>query len=513
MENHTNEQEQSNKPAAETPSHGGLLPGMLSAVEFFHDGHREAYAFVNGEVIPIKGKNFKHWIGLQYWNLYKDVPKANFLKDTINAVEAEAIFKGPQKVLHNRVARTADALWYDLGDGRAVRVTAEGWEVVAAPILFIRHPHQQPQALPVSGGDLYKIFSFLNVSEDDKLLLLVYIISCFIDDIAHPLLHPHGAQGSGKTTLFKALKRLCDPSSLETLITPKDQNELIRYLSRHHLCLFDNMSEISSQMSDVLAQACTGGSYTKRQLYTDDDDVIFSVKKIIGLNGINSLIAKPDLMDRSILICLERIVPSQRTDEATLWKAFEDEKPGILGGIFDVLSKALSTYPNVKLDKLPRMADFAKWGYAIAEALGSGGEKFLQAYEASIRRQGEEVIHGNTLAQAVLTFIAERDSWTGTVKEAWLRLKETADPDKADPTFPKAERMLKTHLDRIKTTLMDKGISYIVGKREGRGIPLTFKRSSDVATFRTFPTSTADKLTAKPTAGRSFRNRIIRFEE
>lgn len=214
MENHTsNEQEQTDKTSAETPSHDGLLPGLISA-ELFHDRHRKGYAYVNGEVMSIEGKNFKHWLRLQYWNLYKGVPKADILKKIINALEAEAIFKGPEKVLHNRVAKTDDAIWYDLGAGRAVRVTAEGWEVVNAPILFMRYPHQQPQALPVSGGDPYKIFSFLNVSEDDKLLLLVYSIACFVGDIAHPLLHPHGPQGSGKTTFFRILKRLCDPSSI-----------------------------------------------------------------------------------------------------------------------------------------------------------------------------------------------------------------------------------------------------------------------------------------------------------
>ncbi len=75
-------------------------------------------------------------------------------------------------------------------------------------------------------------------------------------------------------------------------------------------------------------------------------------------------------MDRSILLHLERIDPIKRKDEEKLWKDFEEVKPEILGGIFDVISKAMSIYPSVKLSLLPRMADFGKWGYAIAEALG-----------------------------------------------------------------------------------------------------------------------------------------------
>ena len=51
---------------------------------------------------------------------------------------------------------------------------------------------------------------------------------------------------------------------------------------------------------------------------------------------------------------------------------FEADKPSILGGIFDVLVKAMNIYPTVSLQSFPRMADFAQWGYAIGEALGTG---------------------------------------------------------------------------------------------------------------------------------------------
>lgn len=470
-----------------------LIDPLSSIVLFHDDKHKEAYAFVNGETMALKSKRFRHWLRV---HLYRSGIKTtnNNLKEVIGGLESKAICESPEKALYNRIARVDGALWYDLGNGKAVRITAEGWAVEDAPVLFVRYPHQQSQVIPVSGGDPNKVFKFINVPDEYRLLTLVYLITCFVDDIPHPICHPYGPQGAGKTTYFKVLKRLCDPSSAETLITPKDQTELIRYIARHHLCLFDNMSDLPSRMSDILAQACTGGAYSMRQLFTDDDDVIFRVKKCIGINGINLLISKPDLMDRSILISLERIDPSCRFDEATLWKEFEKDKPEILGGIFDVLSKAIAIYPSVKLSTLPRMADFAKWGYAIAEALGAGGAKFLQAYETNIQKQGEEVIEGNTLAQAVLTFMAQRDSWTGTVKIAWLSLKELADPDKADPTFPKAERMLHAYLDRIKANLIDQGIAYSVGKREGRGMPLTFKKETQINSFASFP-SEADSAT------------------
>ena len=35
-----------------------------------------------------------------------------------------------------------------------------------------------------------------------------------------------------------------------------------------------------------------------------------------------------------------------------------------------MLAKALDRVKTVQLDRLPRMADFAKYGFAIADALG-----------------------------------------------------------------------------------------------------------------------------------------------
>ena len=115
-------------------------------------------------------------------------------------------------------------------------------------------------------------------------------------------------------------------------------------------------------MSDVLSQACTGGGFSKRQLYSDDEDVIYQVKRCMGINGINLLINKSDLMDRTILLHLDRIDSSSRKEEIELWKDFEKARPEIVGGIFDALVLAMKYYPDAKLPRLPRMADFARFG-------------------------------------------------------------------------------------------------------------------------------------------------------
>ncbi|MCP5006982.1 MAG: hypothetical protein GY941_23990 [Planctomycetes bacterium] len=454
-----------------------------SELPLCHDQNKEAFISLNNETIPLRSKKVKQLLSYKHYQNTGKAVNSDSLNQAVTALEGRAIFESPTRKLSNRVASVGSEIWHDMGDGQALRNTAAGWSVTVAPFLFRRYGHQQPQTMPISGGDPFRIFEFLNISEEHRLLTLVVIISYFIPDIPHPIFHPHGAQGAGKTTLCRIIKKICDPSSIETLITPRDMTQLVQVIAHHHVCLFDNLSDLPSWMSDIIAQACTGGGFSKRQLYTDDEDVVYKVKRCIGLNGINLVISKPDLMDRSILLHLERINAARRKDETQLWVEFEEAKPKILGAIFDVISKAMRIYPDVKLEQLPRMADFAKWGYAIAEALGGRGREFLHAYQENVERQNEEVIQGNTLAQAILTFMADKESWGGTIKSAWVELNTLANPDKKDPTFPKTNRTLRKQLTRIKTNLMDLGVTFKISPRTQEGYPIAFQKDRNFASF------------------------------
>lgn len=485
------------------PSQVELLLKIAASLTLFHDQNKTPYTFINNETIPLSASKLKDYLSHQFYRAERKAPNSDTLNQCLNVLKGKALFESPKIELFNRIADKDGAFWYDLCDGRAVKITSDGWEITNNfPILFRRYTHQQPQTEPSRNGNAWDIFKYLNIHEENHLLVLVYVISCFIPDIPHPIFHPHGQHGAGKTTLCNVIKRLCDPSSIEAIITPRDATQLIQVLAHHHVCLFDNMSDLPVWMSDILAQACTGGGFSKRQLFTDDDDIVYQIKRCIGINGINLLISRSDLMDRSILLHLDRIDPSKRKDEKVLWTEFEKDKAGILGGIFSVLSAAIREYPSINPNRLPRMADFARWGYAITKALGRDVNEFSKAYQLNIERQNEEVIANNTLAQAVLRFMEGKEVWEGTIKEAYQALSDIARPDKSDGTFPKTERGLRKQLNRIKTNLADVGICFTIGDRTDRGIPISFQHNKKSSTFTTFNTGTpvdnVDNVDKKP---------------
>ena len=435
----------------------------------FHNELNEAFARVrigtHWEILSCNSKNFKSWLLKTTWDEKKKPFNQNALKNLHDIIYGKAIFDGEEYTLSNRIAVQQDSLFYDLSDQkwRAVKITSKGWEVIEkAPILFRRYKHQRAQVEPVPDGDIRLILPLVNVGqENQKLLLLVWIVSCFIPNFPHPVLNVHGPQGSAKSLLFKLLKRLIDPSAMEVATVPHDKNEFAQLLSHHWCIFFDNISKVSDSSSDILCKAVTGEGLSKRALYTDDEDMIYAFTRCIAINGINLTTMNPDLLERSILFPLERVEPNNRKQEKDILEKFEQEKAQILGGVFNTLAEAMKIHPLIKISSLPRMADFAVWGCAIAQALGYAKEEFLNAYLGNISHQNEEVLSESPVALTIQELISKQDVWEGTQSTLLRELDAIAEGlniNTQEKEWPRAANALSRLLNTLKTNLEMAGI-------------------------------------------------------
>ena len=477
-DNPTVEEENEQPPS---PSAVDALIRLTSDMQLFHDQHKEAYVFHEGQCIKLKSREVNKRLSYQMYLNTGRTPNGETLNSAITTLEGIATFERDMVELENRVAKHHGDFLYDLGNHQSVCTTASGWSIINAPPKFYRHKHQSIQVSPLA-GDIFDIFNYINVSEENRLLVIVTLVSYFIPEIPHPIFHPWGAQGSGKTSLFKVFKRLVDPSIAETLMCSNDRSKVIHALVKHYLPLFDNLSGINGEISDLLCQACTGGGIEQRKLYTDDESIIFQILRCVGINGINLSVIKPDLLDRTILLHLTRIDSNLRRSEAELWEGFKKARPHILGGIFDLLSKAIAIYPQVKLTSLPRLADFGLWGYAIAEAIEKGqGKQFINDYKMNIDRQVEESVQSSTLALAVLNYMESTDKFETTIAAAFVDFRRLIEPDSFDKSFPRAPRDLRRYLERIKATLEAKNVIFTIGNRTAHGIPIIFEKTENFA--------------------------------
>jgi hypothetical protein len=52
--------------------------------------------------------------------------------------------------------------------------------------------------------------------------------------------------------------------------------------------------------SPIRCRIASGGACSTRQLYTDQDEILFAAARPVILNGIEEVITRPDLADRAI---------------------------------------------------------------------------------------------------------------------------------------------------------------------------------------------------------------------
>src|SRR5262249_26073992 len=185
------------------------------------------------------------------------------------------------------------------------------------------------------------------------------------------------------STCVAILRALVDPNSVSLRTLPRNDRDIFIAARNGWLLAFDNVSGLPDWVSDTLCRLATGGGFSTRQLFSDDDEVLFASARPAVLNGIEDVVTRPDLADRAIFLALTPIPEDARKLEGELWGQFEKKRPRIFGALLTAMSHGLRTLPDVKLDRMPRMADFAVWATAWEGALFPKGA-FMAAYAGNI---------------------------------------------------------------------------------------------------------------------------------
>jgi hypothetical protein len=146
-------------------------------------------------------------------------------------------------------------------------------------------------------------------------LIVAWLVVALHPDGPYPILVLHGEQGSAKSTLTRSLRRLVDPAIPLLRTVPRDEWDLIITARNSWVITLDNLSGAAQWLSDALCRLSTGGGFSTRQLYTDDEEILFDGRRRIILNGIEDIARSPDLADRAILLTLPPLSESMGWDD------------------------------------------------------------------------------------------------------------------------------------------------------------------------------------------------------
>ena len=457
------------------PSETERLIGLASdEAEFWHTPDTDAFATfeVDGhkEHWPILSRGFRRWLSWQFYKKERTAPSAQSVADTLLLLEGRSVYAGEEHPAAIRAAEHEGDFYYDLCDEawRAVRVTPSGLEVVdSPPVRFRRARAMLPLPEPREGGDVADLRRYLNVTNDAWPLVIAGLLAAMRPTGPYPVLCLHGEQGSAKSTAARVLRELIDPNSAPLRSEPREPRDLMIAANNGWVIALDNMSHLKPWLSDALCRLSTGGGFSTRKLYRDDEEMIFEAMRPLILTGIEEVATRGDLLDRSLLVSLPTIAEDDRRPEKEFWADFNRRRPRLFGAMLTAVSEAMAALPDVSLDRLPRMADFACWATAGEEALGLPAGGFLEAYAGNRESSNEVVLESSPVSRYVMELVSELrrgEAWEGRASDLLNELEELAsEGDKRLRSWPKSPQGMGGALKRLAPNLRAAGIEVEFG--------------------------------------------------
>jgi len=456
-------------------------------VEYFTDSFGVPYATISVnqhyENWKVFSSHFRDYVIRQIYQKTGKVVSGTKLKDILNHASARAKFEGSRKKVHLRAAHINDAVYIDLcnDNWEILKVTKDNiTKTDANEIKFQRQAHMKELKVDLNAltTDLNRIFKYIEIlDEKERVLLRSYLILIFVESIPTAMLDVYGPQGSGKTFRLKIIREIADPSELKILSLGTNKKELIQQVSHHYLPVYDNVTNMNKEISDFFCRIVTGEGDSKRELFSNDEDVIYSLKRKVIFNGINIVGQEADFLDRTFTLKFERISKEKRRTEKELLDEFEQDKAIITGAIIKLLQKTLAIVDDVKLKELPRMADYCKWGEASARAYGEEHGTFVSYFFDKIEKLNTEVLDASPIGVCIKELMDTFEGellFVGTPTELYEKLKTIAEKQGLHKTenWPKGANSLTRRLNEIVPNLQDEGYIVTTGVRIGmkRGI-------------------------------------------
>ncbi len=403
-------------------------PDGVAYADVLVDGIRQTY--------PLRRRQFKLWLSHQLHKKHSKQPNSEALQTCLGSLEAKALFDGQERKVWQRLGQADGKIYLDLGtqDWKAVEVSTTGYRVIDSrdcPVRFTRSDGNLPLPIPEPGGNLQDLWTLLPVKAESKPLLLGFLIFCLIPTGDKPILVLSGPKGSGKSTVAQVLKRLVDPGKGALLPAVGDRRQMAVTASNRWLLIFDNLTSLTTEQQDTLCCTSTGAGFSTRTLHTDLDETFVEYTRPQILTSVDLIPTRSDLLDRCVLVGLDRISDDDRLTDEELEERIDSLAPKLLGALLDCVSEGLKNLAATRPGKLPRMASFARFAIAAEPAYSSvcQGFEFLPSYQGNIGNAQTAAIEANPIAAAILEIVSP-EQMEVTPKELVEKLKGVSDDPK-----------------------------------------------------------------------------------
>ncbi|MFD3512489.1 hypothetical protein [Streptomyces sp. NPDC058657] len=407
-----------------------------------------------------------------YVTEYDRTPSQSALADTLAALDALAM-RAPDTELPLRVAHDSDddaVTWLDLGrpDGESVRIAPDGWSLASpdpetGPVWRrskLVRPLPRPDRTP--GGwrrGMEEFAALLPFTPETLPLAVGWLLAALRPGMPRPIAYLTGEQGTGKSTSGQMLAGVIEGARAPLRQAPENLRDLGPTTAAGWVLALDNLSVLPGWLSDALCRIVTGDAQVTRALYTDDDVNVITDQRPVLLTGIDLGALRNDLAERMMPLELAPIPRNMRRTAGSLWSAYEQAPPRILGALLDLAAAVWADLPHAAADltERPRLADFAELLHALDRVTGWHS---LATFNGAQDALNDAVLDGHPAAGALREWTTSHNfphgGWQGTMGELH-RLLGSNGHGFAD-SWPKTPGVLSARIKQVAPALRARGI-------------------------------------------------------
>lgn len=416
---------------------------LINDFIFFKNQNDELFFLYENDVHISNEDNLSKFLLLDFEYTFNRSINPNLLLQTVKAeIASQFIHCSEQLSTCNRlhIDRNSNTILYYLNDGskNSLEISEDSIKYIFDEfkygIAFESKRYSKEQVFPKffkmtlkdAKKNLLTLKKFINTSDENFKMIIIYILCAFIKDIPHPILIILGGAGTSKSTTTTFLNELIDPSINEIMSLPKkDDLELV--LSNRYFVAFDNIGEnqITKDISDLLCQAVTGATVVRRKKYTDKEETYLKLNNVIVFNGITPNIFKEDLLQRSIVINMNPIDIKERRLLSDIRNEFRENLPKYLESIAVVLQHYIKNCELPINQELSRMADFEYTGIIFSKILFDDETIFSNAYKNNLKRYHQKVVELDSIVAFIQEYIELYSCIEGTPSYVFDTMKRS----------------------------------------------------------------------------------------
>ena len=509
--------------ALEAIAGAGAPSGRMSAddlvrlvkphLDCFHDGQKEAWVRVRlapdgsfgddapgpraAVVLPVGSEEcddlLRHAAYRQTDGAVSDVA----LAEAKAVLRADALFGGPEEPVFVRVGSVVGddgrrSVVLDLADGtgRAVVATADGWAVTDAPGVNLYRPatlKALPEPAPAAEGDVGAVRGAMNVRDEDWTALSLWMFSTLLWSGTLPVLYVHGPHGAAKSSTARNAGRVIDPQEADLLDEPKEPDDLIAFLRVCRVAILDNLEKLPDKLSNLLCRVATGAATARRKLYTNFGLSFSKFNNSLALTGIDSVVTKPDLLDRTLVVQAVEITKTTRRLEAEVEAEFLAGWPRALAGLMNGAAAALKAEAEnrPRPQELPRLADFAVHADAAEAALGLPPGAALRSLWSAAEETEEAVLDSFPAVREAISIFAiklsqidarnaeleageepESRTWREEPEKLWKTVSARVKAADRGRSWPNSPEVLTGQFKKVMPLLRRRGVAVQTGVKK-----------------------------------------------